>query len=180
MTRASTIRSRLLAHVALAVGISCAAPGLAQDVQQDDEAEYEQIVVTGASVRQGGAQDIKHFRSVALDGSFLPQTTSLTIEGLMGEHDLTLPALAGCRQTFCLTGHAMPASLPLRAGDTHFVGLGFASNIDADGWRAEPLSLIAVVDRSGSMSGEPIERVKEGLRAVLSKMRKDDRMGIVL
>jgi Ca-activated chloride channel homolog len=171
-------RTRRLALAASTLALLALTPARAQDVQ-DEEAEDESccIIVT-ASVRQGGAQDIAHFRSVSLDGSFLPRTESLTIEGLLGEHDLTLPASARCRQTFCLTGHAMRAELPLRPQDQWFVGLGFASDIDAAKWRAEPLSLIAVVDRSGSMTGV-IGRVKKALHGAVDNLRDGDRIGIV-
>ncbi len=156
-----------------------APPAWGQDVQTEEEDDANQQIVVTASVRQGGAQDVRHFRTVALDGEFLPQTFDLTVEGLMGEHDLTLPETAPCRQTFCLTGAAMPAALPLRPDDQWFVGLGFASAIDAEKYRTEPLSLIMVVDRSGSMSGEPMAHVKDALHALVGKLRKGDRIGIV-
>lgn len=177
MTILNTSRTRKLLLGATALALLALAPARAQDSVQDEEVEDQNIIVT-AAVRQGGAQDIAHFRSVSLDGSFLPQTASLTMEGLLGEHDLTLPALAPCRQTFCLTGHAMRAGLPLRPQDQWFVGLGFASNIDAGKWRAEPLSLIAVVDRSGSMTGV-IGRVRKALHAAVGNLRDGDRIGIV-
>lgn len=170
-----------LAGLALTLSLALlAAPAWGQDTGTDDQDDSDQsIVVTATSVRQGGAQDIRHFRSVALDGDFLPQTFDLTMEGLMGEHDLTLPEAGNCKQTFCLTGAAMPAALALRPDDQWFVGLGFASNIDAATYRAEPVSLVIVVDRSGSMSGWPIEQVKGALHTLVGKLRKGDRIGII-
>lgn len=158
-----------------------APPAWGQDTtnQDDDDSDVQNIVVTGSSIRQGGAQDIAHFRSVSLDGDFLPATNDLTVEGLMGEHDLTLPEDRPCRQTFCLTGAAMPAALPLRPDDQWFVGLGFSSNVDAEKLQREPISLIMVVDRSGSMSGWPIQQVRSALHAVTGKLRKGDRIGII-
>ncbi|NJM50497.1 MAG: hypothetical protein HC843_06080 [Sphingomonadales bacterium] len=123
-------------------------PAAAQDEQQD-EAEDNNIIVTGIRARQGGAQDIKHFRSMALDAQTLPRPESLTLEGLLGEHDLDLPANRQCAQLFCLMGHAMAANLPTRPDDKLFVGLGFSSNIDAESWRRAPISLMAVVDGRG-------------------------------
>lgn len=160
-----------------------ATPALAQDAappEDEDEALLNAIVVTGAKVTQGGAQDVKHFRSIALDDfneEGLPRASSFTVEGLLSEHDLILPSRGGCEKLFCVSAHAMAAS---RADDETFVGIGFESGIDADAYRAEPLSLIAVVDRSGSMSGEPISRVKEALHAIVDQMREGDRLGIVI
>lgn len=179
VSRFALLRRNMWAGCAalLVAGVPLGGGALAQDTEDEDSAGYD-IVVT-ASVRQGGAQDIRHFRSVSLDGSFLPETSDLTLEGLMGEHDLTLPTDKPCRQTFCLTGMAMPAALPLRPEDRWFVGLGFASAIDADNYKREPISLVAVVDRSGSMSGTPMAHVKQGLHAVLGKLRPGDRLAIV-
>ncbi|HQV03605.1 MULTISPECIES: VWA domain-containing protein [unclassified Novosphingobium] len=167
--------------ITLSIAMAMAAwPAAAQDSQAEEEDDANSsIVVTATSVRQGGAQDIRHFRWVSLDGDFLPQTFSLTMEGLMGEHDLTLPERSPCKQTFCLTGAAMPAALPLRPDDKWFVGLGFASNIDAEAYKAEPVSLVIVVDRSGSMSGWPISQVKGALHTLVGKLRKGDRIGII-
>jgi Ca-activated chloride channel family protein len=73
----------------------------------------------------------------------------------------------------------MPAMLPGR-DDRMFVGLGFASNIDAKSWRRAPLDLIAVVDKSGSMDGQPLALVRASLRQIVGQMRDGDRLGIVL
>jgi Ca-activated chloride channel family protein len=165
---------------AMLLACSATIPLFAQ-AQDEDEEHYETIIVTGA-MRQGGAQDIAHFRSISLDGAgrSLPRPDSFTLEGLMGEHDLTLPETGTCEQLFCVSTHAMPASLTGRAEDTRFIGIGFASGADPEAIRAEPVSIVAVVDRSGSMSGNPIARVKEGLHAMVDAMREGDRLGIVL
>jgi len=160
------------------------APAFAQDVDPPEEEEAldnnDLVIVTASRIRQGGAQDVKHFRSIALDELEqlgLPSAASFTVEGLLGEHDLTLPTKDGCEQLFCVSTHAMASR---RAEGEHFVGIGFESGIDADAYRAEPLSLIAVVDRSGSMSGPPITRVKEALHTIVGQMRDGDRLGIVI
>jgi len=54
--------------------------------KKDEVNELEMVIVTGGFVRQGGAQDIKHFRSIAEDVG-MPRPESLTVEGLLGEHD---------------------------------------------------------------------------------------------
>lgn len=152
---------------------------LIQDEEQDDSGAA--IVVTGSlRVRQGGAQDIEHFRSMAVTEQTLPRPESLSLEGLLGEHDLTLPAARGCKQLFCLNTQAIAANLPTRPEDLLFVGLGFDSNIDADSWQREPISIMAVVDRSGSMSGPPIDNVKAALHQLVDELGDKDRMGITI
>ncbi|MDB5704491.1 MAG: hypothetical protein JWN66_1607 [Sphingomonas bacterium] len=146
----------------------------AQDQDKDDD--YSDILVTATKVRQGGMQDIKHFRSVE---NGMPRPEGLTAEGLMGEHDLTLPSDTACARLFCLVTESMPATLPGR-DDRLFVGLGFTSNVDADKWRRAPLDLIAVIDKSGSMDGEPLALVRASLRQIVNQMRSGDRLGIIL
>ncbi|HZG31643.1 MAG TPA: VWA domain-containing protein [Sphingopyxis sp.] len=155
---------------------------LAQDSagQDDEDADYSSIVVTGARIRQGGAQDIQHFRATALSASTLPRPESLTVEGLLGEHDLTLPAGDTCAQLFCLNVQTMAANLPTRPDDLLFVGMAFDSNIDAASWKREPLSIMAVVDRSGSMTGAPIANVKAALHQMVDELAPRDRLGIVI
>ena len=159
-----------------------AAPAYGQDADppEDDEEELNAVVVTGTRITQGGAQDIKHFRSMSLDelsGGGLPRAAGFTIEGLLSEHDLVLPSKRDCAQLFCVSTHAKAST---RKPGEHFVGIGFESGIDAEAYTSEPISLIALVDRSGSMTGPPIERVKEGLHAVIDQLGEDDRLGIVI
>ncbi|GAA4643901.1 hypothetical protein GCM10023115_18610 [Pontixanthobacter gangjinensis] len=170
----------LIAGALLTAAVIGIAPLHGQNSGGTTAAEDEDLViVTATRIRQGGAQDIKQFRSISLDGAFLPRAESLTIEGLLGEHDLTLPSDGSCAQLFCVTGHAMRSDLSTRPADKYFVGLGFDSNVDGKARLSEPLSLVAVVDRSGSMTGQKIARAKEALLVSLSKMRDSDRLGIV-
>ena len=157
-----------------------AAPPVEEPVQDEEEVvEDSLIAVTGMRVRQGGAQDIRHFRSMAADVG-MPRPESLTVEGLMGEHDLALPATGACARLFCLVTEAMAADIPSRPQDRLFAGLGFASNLDAATWQREPLNLVAVVDKSGSMSGPPLELVRASLRQIVGQMRDGDQLSIVL
>ena len=176
MKTASVRNLALTAAAALLLPITAAA----QDAPDKDKDQGTgDIVVTGAlRVRQGGAQDIKHFRNIASDIG-MPHPEALTAEGLMGEHDLTLPTAKACAKLFCVVAEAMPVALPGR-DDRQFVGLGFASNVDAAKWRRAPLDLIAVIDKSGSMDGEPLARVRASLRQIVGQMRDGDRIGIIL
>lgn len=176
-------RSILLSTGAAIAAMFAVTPLSAQDQSgaqaYDDE---DTVVVTGVRIRQGGAQDATHFRSISLDGddTQLPRASSFTVEGLMGEHDLILPSNAACDQLFCVNAQSMAANLPNEPDSTLFIGLGFESNVEAEAYSAEPQSIIATVDRSGSMTGPPIANAKAGLRAMLKQMRTGDRMGIVI
>lgn len=160
-----------------------AASPLALAQEDDDEQEVlDSMVVTGTrimGVSAGGAQDIGHFRQLAEAGE-IPRFEGLTVEGLLNEHDLALPLARPCEQLLCLATEAMAQGLPSRSADRMFVGLGFTSNVEADGWQRQPLNLVAVVDHSGSMSGPPLALVREALRQVAGQMRAGDRLAIVL
>ncbi len=157
-------------------------PAIAQDEEQYEEEEaLSAVVVTGTMrVSAGGAQDINHFRSLAIEEGEMPRPESLTVEGLLGQHDLLLPLARECSQLLCLATESMSSSLPTRPDDRLFVGLGFTSNVDAATWKREPLNLVAVVDQSGSMSGEPLDLVKMALTRIAGQMQDGDRMSVIL
>ncbi len=173
----------LSACLSLAAPLVLATPALAQDAAPPPEDEDDlgsTLIVTATRITQGGAQDVKHFRSIALDDlaeTGLPTMAGFTAEGLFSEHDLLLPVKAACEQLFCVAAHAKQSA---RARGEYFLGIGFDSGIDGAAYAAEPISLVAVIDRSGSMSGEPIARVKEGLHAVIDQLGESDRLGIVI
>ncbi|PVM93113.1 hypothetical protein DDF62_01925 [Caulobacter radicis] len=155
------------------------APAWSQVQPPQDEQDVHEVVVTGMRVRQGGAQDINHFRGEAA-ASRMPQPDTLTPEGLMGGYDLRIPGQEACVRVLCITGEAMRAELPLSPADKILVGLGFDSGVDAKTWKRAPLNLVAVVDKSGSMQGGPLMRVRESLHQILEQLRPGDQLSIVL
>ncbi len=127
----------------------------------------------------GGAKDIEYARDRILAGE-VPHANTFTPEGLFSQHDLPLPATRTCTQILCLSAAAAKADLIAQPEVRHIAQLGFASNLDPKTWRRAPLNLVAVVDKSGSMSGEPLDTVKASLRQVASQMTDRDQLSIVL
>jgi Ca-activated chloride channel family protein len=154
-------------------------PTAAQAPEDEEQHFLEEITVTGMRVTVGGARDAK-FARAEVAGGRIPHPDSFTVEGLLGEHDLTLPTARDCRQLLCLVGEATPAHLPTLPHATYLVELGFASNIDEATWRRQPLNLIAVIDKSGSMSGAPLGLVKRSLRGLIKNLDDGDQLSIVL
>ncbi len=131
------------------------------------------------SARPGGTQDADYFRASALAGE-IPQAEAITAEGLLAGHDLPLSAPPACRVLLCAAAEAAPMVLASRPEVTHLVQVGLTSTIDASRFNRGPLELILLVDRSGSMAGQPLELVKETLSAIAAKMTlEDDRIAIV-
>jgi Ca-activated chloride channel homolog len=153
--------------------------GLAQPPDDEENHSLEEITVTAMRVSAGGARDAKFARREIVERR-IPHPDSITAEGLLAEHDLTLPRAAECAQLLCLVGEATVARLPTLPHARYLVELGLASNIDAATWRRQPLNLIAVIDKSGSMAGEPLELVKRSLRGLIRNLEDGDQLSIVL
>ncbi len=130
-------------------------------------------------VTAGGAQDIGYFRD-QIDAGNIPHPNVFTPEGLFGEHDLPLDGTGKCTALICPIGEATSATLLAQPEVRWLAQLGFDSGIDAATWKRAPVNLVAVVDKSGSMSGQPIEAVKASLQAMLGNLRPGDQVSIVL
>ena len=127
----------------------------------------------------GGAQDIAFFRDRAAQGE-VPHANAFTPEGLFSEHDLPLATGVKCTQTLCATGEATTTALLVQPEVRYLAQLGFSSGLDAKTFKRAPLHLVAVIDKSGSMSGDPLELVKQSLLKVLTQLGPDDELSIVL
>lgn len=130
-------------------------------------------------VTPGGAQDIGYARDRIRDGE-VPHPNTFTPEGLFSEHDLPLDTGRPCKQTICVTAAAAPADLIAQPEVRTMAQIGFASNLDPKTWRRAPLNLIAVVDKSGSMSGAPLAMVRSSLHTVVDQLGERDQLAIVL
>jgi Ca-activated chloride channel family protein len=177
MNRWTGLLNRKAAGFFAASAFSLSVP--AQLPEDEETHSLEEIVVTGMRVSAGGARDAKFARDEIAEGR-IPHPDAITAEGLLAEHDLTLPSAGHCRQLLCLVGEATAAHLPTLPHAQYLVELGFASNIDEATWQREPLNLIAVIDKSGSMSGEPLDLVKRSLRGLIENMDDGDQLSIVL
>lgn len=131
----------------------------------------------GATV--GGAQDINYARSQIKDGK-IPLPNTFTSEGLFSEHDLPLSNSNSCDSMICVIAEAMPARISQKPETVAFAQIGFSSGLDPETWEPEPLNLVAVVDKSGSMSGNPIQLVKDSLLQILKQLGSHDQLSIVL
>jgi Ca-activated chloride channel family protein len=127
----------------------------------------------------GGAQDIQYFRDRVKAGE-IPHPNTFTPEGLFSEHDLPLAAGRACDQLLCTVGEATTAHLIAQPEVQYVAQLGFSSGLDPRTWKRAPLNLVAVIDKSGSMSGQPLDLVRESLYRVLDQLGPSDQLSIVL
>jgi len=137
------------------------------------------VEATGFGATVGGAKDARFFRAAA-DRDEFPHPNTITAEGLFSEHDLPLKTRTKSHDLFILNGEAIQATLLTRPEVRYLGQIGLSSGLDPAFWHRDPLNLVAVVDKSGSMSGQPLNLVKQCLRQVLSQLGPDDQLSIVL
>jgi Ca-activated chloride channel family protein len=126
----------------------------------------------------GGAQDIGLARKKIAEGQ-VPLQEDFVAEGLYSEHDLPLEG-SGCDQVLCLrTATAIAPAIDTGRQEA-FVQVGFSSNVDGATFHRKPLDVALVIDHSGSMSGEPMQAVKEAARKLVEKLDGNDTFSLVI
>jgi Ca-activated chloride channel family protein len=97
---------------------------------------------------QGGVQDMSFARDV-VDNGRVPPPEAFVVEAMFSEHDLPIDGEA-CDTLLCL--RAASGLAPDAHGEhSAWVQVGMSSTIDPDAFERPSLSVVAVVDVSGSM-----------------------------
>ncbi len=131
----------------------------------------------GPGVGQGGAQDFGQFRSI-LDQGGIPAPQTLDDVGFFNEHKLEFPS-PDCGDDVCLHGQLGVMGNMITGSNCTIVMLGMNTPVDPSKMSRPPLDLALVIDTSGSMAGEPIEYVREGLFRMLDDLEPEDRVSII-
>jgi len=134
-------------------------------------------VPTGSNVNLGGSQDIGFFRS-QLNSGLVPDISALDAAGFFAEHHQDLPPPA-CGKRVCLQPMLAVMGNLFNGSNCTMLQLALNTPITADPAARPPLSLAVVVDVSGSMQGEKLQYVKQGLEILIDKMRDGDRLALV-
>ena len=131
----------------------------------------------GLGVGQGGAQDFGQFKEI-LDRGDIPGPNTIDDVGFFNEHKLVLPKPT-CDNDVCLHGLFGQMGNMITGSDciTVLVGLNTAINVEA--LERPPLNLSLVIDTSGSMQGEPIAYVRDGLMRMLDGLEPGDHISLV-
>jgi Ca-activated chloride channel family protein len=140
----------------------------------------------GFGATQGGVQDMGLARELIADG-VVPPPEAFLVEGMFSEHDLALEG-EPCSTLLCLraAAGAAPDGEDLPAG---FVQVGMSSTIDPETFERPSVSMVAVVDVSGSMGWDyseydedyatPGELSRALLHAIVDELGPQDRVAIV-
>ena len=148
----------------------------------------------------GGAKDIENFRENIKKG-FLPIPTDITYEGLFYDYYFDTGQSLPCAKLFCPSYSSAISKDPFSGNEDYYLSVGLNSGIQD--FHRKKLNLVVVLDISGSMSspfdeyyydrfGKRIESrhaesgknkmqvATESLAAMLTHLKSDDRLGIVL
>lgn len=167
----------MTSHRTLFHFLGIAALGLALACGGDDSAEGDFAGDGGPSIGQGGAQDFGQFRSI-LEAGEIPGPETLDDVGFFNEHKIDLPK-ASCGDDVCLHGQLGVLGNMISGSNCTIVLLGMNTALDPEQIERPPLNLAIVVDASGSMKGEPIEYLREGLYRMLDDLEPEDRISLV-
>ena len=129
------------------------------------------------NVSLGGTQDVGFFRS-QLEAGLVPTSESLDAAGFFAEHHSDLPP-PNCGERVCLQPMVAVMSNLTNGNDCTMLQLGLNSPLAADPGDRPPLSLAVVVDISGSMAGEKIQFVRDGLQLLIDGMKDGDELAII-
>jgi Ca-activated chloride channel family protein len=150
----------------------------------------------------GGAKDTNNFWENIKNG-YLPKISSITYEGEFYQHYFdTGLGEKECKYLFCPSYSTAKRINIFTKEEDYFLSVGLNSNIDEKNFKRKKLNLVVVLDISGSMGASfnsyyydrfgkkiknkeketktKIEIATESIVAMLSHLRDDDRLGIVL
>ncbi|MEM9463417.1 MAG: VWA domain-containing protein [Myxococcota bacterium] len=171
--------NRINHSLRIAAGLALLCTGLATgcSAASGDAAALDAGAGGGAGVAQGGAQDFGQFRAI-LDAGELPSPETLDDVGFFNEHKLELPA-ADCGEEICLHGELGVMGNMINGSNCTLVMLGMNTPLDPSTIERPPLNLAITVDTSGSMAGENIQYLREGLYRMLDDLQPEDRVSII-
>ncbi len=162
---------KLLSGLALSLAVGCAFS------PESDASGLADESGGGAGVGQGGAQDFGQFRDI-LDAGNIPGPETLDDVGFFNEHKIELPP-ADCGGNVCMHGELGVMGNMLNGSNCTLVMLGMNTPIDPNEIDRPPLNLAIAVDTSGSMQGQPMDYLKEGLFRMLDDLEPEDRITLV-
>lgn len=132
---------------------------------------------SGAGVGQGGAQDFGQFRAI-LEAGEIPGPETIDDVGFFNEHKIELPP-PDCGNDVCIHGRLGVMGNMISGSNCTLVLLGMNTPIDPATLERPPLNLVIAIDTSGSMHGQSMSYVREGLFRMLDDIQAGDRVSLV-
>jgi Ca-activated chloride channel family protein len=132
---------------------------------------------SGSGVGQGGAQDFGLFREILLAGD-IPGPETIDDLGFFAEHKIPLPD-PDCGESVCIHGMLGVMGNMISGSNCTVVLVGMNTPVDPALLERPPLNLAIAVDLSGSMKGDAISYVREGLLRMRNGLEPEDRVTLV-
>lgn len=130
------------------------------------------------NVNLGGTQDFGYFRRL-LDDGIVPQPGDFEASGFFAEHHTPLPT-PDCGERVCVQGLLGVMQTLFDRSQCTMLQVGLNSPLVADPGARPPLSLVVVVDVSGSMSSRgKLDFVVQGLGVLMEELEEGDELAIV-
>ncbi len=150
----------------------------------------------------GGAKDTNNFK-LNIENGYLPKMDSITYEGQFYQHyfDTGLEE-EECKSLFCPSYSTAKRNNAFSNEEEYFLSVGLNSGIEEKDFKRKKLNLVVVLDISGSMGGsfksyyydkqgkkiknsdevkkKKMQIANESIVAMLSHLKDDDRVGVVL
>lgn len=149
----------------------------AQAAPRDPAAVAATPPMGNTNIGLGGSQDFGFYRQQVEAGE-IPTVESLDAAGFFAEHHSELPE-PSCGERICVQPMVAVMGNLLDGNNCTMLHLGLNSPMVADPKQRPPLSLAVVIDVSGSMNGEKIDFVKQGLEVLIDGMRDEDEVAFV-
>lgn len=132
----------------------------------------------GGGVSFGGAQDVGEFRAI-LDQGNIPGPDTFDANGFFNEH-YNAPPPAGCGHLLCVAPGMSVGRDWLTGAHQATLQLSVISTVDPKTFHRLPMSLVVVVDHSGSMASDGrLDKVKVGLHTMINNLHDEDRLAVV-
>ncbi|MCY1057946.1 VWA domain-containing protein [Nannocystis sp. SCPEA4] len=169
--------SRLDLRLGLALSMALLAPACGDDGGSAAAGDTGGENGGSLGAGQGGAQDFGQFKQILEEGR-IPGPETLDDVGFFNEHKIDLPP-ATCAGDVCLHGLYGEMGNMISGTNCITVLVGLNTAIDVKQLERPPLNLALVIDSSGSMEGEPMQYVREGLLRMLDALDPADRITLV-
>ncbi len=145
--------------------------------EADSGAYYESGGDGGAGAGQGGAQDFGQFKQILEEGE-IPGPETIDDVGFFNEHKIELPK-PECGDNVCVHGLFGQMGNMINGSPCTTILVGMNTPIDPALLERPPLNLALAIDVSGSMAGESIQYVREGLDRMLDALDPQDRITLI-
>ncbi|MBN2724124.1 MAG: VWA domain-containing protein [Deltaproteobacteria bacterium] len=131
----------------------------------------------GGNVNVGGVQDIGVFREIIESGG-IPAPSTFSDNGFFSEHYIEYP-FSDCGENICLNGMMGRGNSVISNDYMNVIQIVLKSYLDPADFSRPPTDFILVIDVSGSMAGDKITKVREGLHLMVDSLNSDDRISLI-